>query len=172
MVMNRVVLPILRGAASGKYKAKVESNGNSLTVGTFIDEIDAEIFLHSKDDAYFIDQMKRKKKLVKFDKETWKDQSKSQVLELSIRYMFMKSNLSAEQAKAIKRFCDEKEAVPQMSVFPTVRFKIKESGEIVEKHLSILVHEHKVATEEEQKTRADEKKRKERENKWKPITER
>ena len=81
----------------------------------------------------------------------------------------MKSNLTAEQAAAIERFRIENDAVLQLSAFPIITFRLKKSEAIVKKSLTDLVYEHQVAKLEESKTRADEKKRLEREEKWKPT---
>lgn len=170
--MNRVVVEILRGVGVGKYSARVEHDGTYISLAKFWEEEDAWAYLNRFSDDQLAKIMNRRGKSLKYDKESLKKKSNEQVSFLSYKYLFMKSNLSAAEATAIKRFCDERGAVPQMSVFPIVTFKIRETGEIVNKHLKDLVHEDKVAREEESKTRADEKKRIERENKWKPITDR
>lgn len=80
----------------------------------------------------------------------------------------MKSSLSEEQSAAIQRFCNEQNAVPMLSVFPfQVNFRIKETKEIITKTLADLVYAHKISKLEEQKTKAQEKKRIESSNKWK-----
>lgn len=44
-----------------------------------------------------------------------------------------------EQLRAIKKYADDNNAVPQLSVFPTVRFKLRDSGETVEVNIMTLV---------------------------------
>ena len=82
----------------------------------------------------------------------------------------VKDRLSAEQAAAIERFCREKRAIPMLSIFPNqVNFRMKDTDEPFTTTLNQLVYDHQVGKAEEQKTRAEEKKRIERDNKWKPI---
>lgn len=81
----------------------------------------------------------------------------------------MKSNMSAEQASAIQRFINENGAVPQLSKLPIVRFRIKSTGNIVERNINDLVSHHLASKEEERKMRAQEKRREESQR-WRPIT--
>lgn len=112
----------------------------------------------------------RRNAVPKVDAVKWNRQAKQTVKLLSYMYIFMGRKLSAEEAKAIQRFCDENGAVPQLSTFPVIRFLMKETNEIVEKPLSHLISMHNRSKEEEQKTKAMDKKREEREAKWKPTT--
>jgi hypothetical protein len=82
----------------------------------------------------------------------------------------MSSVFSAVQLAAINRYCKENNAVPQLSTPPytNIRFKIKGTDIYKEESLFELVHNDKMSKIEEAKDRADEKKKKEREEKYMP----
>ncbi len=84
----------------------------------------------------------------------------------------MKSNLKTKEQKAIQHFCEKYGAIPQMSIFPNIRFKIRKTDKEVVKSLAHLIYEYEQDVDESKKAELSEKKRKEREEKWKPITER
>ena len=81
----------------------------------------------------------------------------------------MRSRLSNIEAKAINHYCIKHGATPQISVFPEVRFKIKETEKYVSTSLQHLVYEYKQDTEETKNAEVIEKKRKQREEKWRPT---
>ena len=83
--------------------------------------------------------------------------------------MIKKTVLSAIQLEAIERFRIENNCQLMLCNFPSfVNFRNKLSGDVITKTLGELVHYHLVAKEEEKNARNHEKKRQERENKWKP----
>lgn len=83
-----------------------------------------------------------------------------------------KDLLSAEQAAAIERYRKENQVVLMISSLTSgnISFRHKVTDEIITKKLTELVYDHQVSKLEEQKTRQEEKKREDREAKWKPTS--
>lgn len=73
---------------------------------------------------------------------------------------------NVEELKAIRKYADDNNAIPQLSVRPHVRFKLRKTGEIVTRTMSGLLSDVKAAKREEaeQKKREAKKKRRAEEN--------
>lgn len=82
-----------------------------------------------------------------------------------------KDLLSAEAAAAIERYRKENQVVLMISSLTSgnISFRHKITDEVITKKLTELVYDHQVAKLEEQKTKQEEKKREDREAKWKPT---
>ena len=61
---------------------------------------------------------------------------------------------SPTELKAIRLWADSNDAVPQLSVYPVVRFKIRGTDEIKDQHIMVLVSDYNEHHKEEVKEKA------------------
>jgi hypothetical protein len=65
--------------------------------------------------------------------------------------------LSSKELRAIRFYCDGANAVPQLSAYPTMRFRDKASGQFFERTIGEVVVEYEQALKERAKERARER---------------
>ena len=71
---------------------------------------------------------------------------------------------SPKEQKAIGLYCDQHNAMPQLSIRPKIRFLLKDTGETIDQNITLLVADYQKWVKEEakqKKTEKDDAKRKE-----------
>lgn len=166
---------VTSGRSKGRYMVSVVNGIQTVNLVSFITEKEAEFFVETHDQEYYNRRFvtKTKTKQTRKDLLNWfEEESKRQREELAMKGFIMANKMSAKEGKAIAWYVKENNYGLQLSnvSIGQMKFKDKETGEIVEASLQHIVGLWEFHHKEELAAAAAEKKREAREKKWKPTT--